>query len=256
MSGAKEIVVKPISRNDANRIVRVIHYSKGVVNNSQIHLGVFLGEKCGGVMQFGPSIDKRKMLGLVKGTKWNGFLELNRMAFADWLPRNSESRAIAFAMRWVRKKYPQIRWVVSFADACQCGDGTIYRASGFVLTGINKNKTIWKLADGTITTDISIRLRKGNIVKSKGASSMKAFKDAGAYLLSGFQLRYIFFVDPKARGDLAVPEIGFDRIAKVGAGMFRGKPRAGSDPATRQQSHAGKGGAAPTPALMLECGDD
>jgi hypothetical protein len=40
-------------------------------------------------MQFGPSLDKRKVQGLVEGTSWNGFIELNRMAFSDRLPRNS-----------------------------------------------------------------------------------------------------------------------------------------------------------------------
>jgi hypothetical protein len=139
---AKAILVKPISSSDANRIVRALHYSGKVVNNSQLHLGVFLDGKCGGAMQFGPSLDKRKLMGLVEGTGWNEFIELNRMAFADWLPRNSESRALGFAFRWMRKQYPHLKWVVSFADGAQCGDGTIYRASGFVLTQVKKNNQI------------------------------------------------------------------------------------------------------------------
>ncbi len=97
MSKAKEIIVKPISSKDAARIVKSCHYSGKVVQNSQLHFGVFLDGKCGGAMQFGPSLDKRKIQGLVRDTSWNGFIELNRMAFADWLPRNSESRAISVA---------------------------------------------------------------------------------------------------------------------------------------------------------------
>lgn len=157
MGRAKDIIVKPISAQDANRIVRAIHYSGKVVNNSQLHLGVFLDGKCGGAMQFGPSLDKRKMLGLVTGTLWNEFIELNRMAFADWLPRNSESRAIGYAFRWIRKTYPQIKWCVSFADGTQCGDGTIYRASGFALTGIKENNQIWEAPTGETFNDTSIR---------------------------------------------------------------------------------------------------
>jgi hypothetical protein len=96
-------------------------------------------------MQFGPSLDKRKIQGLVKDTGWNEFIELNRMAFSDKLPRNSESRAISIAMKMLKKYAPHIKWVISFADACQCGDGTIYRASGFVLTGIKENTQNYKL---------------------------------------------------------------------------------------------------------------
>lgn len=83
MGDAKALIVKPISASDANRIVRALHYSGKVVKNSQVHLGVFMDGKCGGAMQFGPSLDKRKIQGLVAGTLWNEFIELNRMAFAD-----------------------------------------------------------------------------------------------------------------------------------------------------------------------------
>lgn len=157
MGKAKEIVVRPIARADANRIIKALHYSGKVVNNSQLHLGVFLDGRCGGALQFGPSLDKRKIVGLVEGTLWNEFLELNRMALADWLPRNGESRAIGLSMRFIKKQYPHIKWVVSFADATQCGDGTIYRASNFVLTGIKKNDQIWEAPSGEVFNDTSIR---------------------------------------------------------------------------------------------------
>ncbi|MFR3876814.1 MAG: hypothetical protein ACLTYW_00180 [Collinsella sp.] len=52
------------------------------------------------------------------------------MAFDDVLPRNSESRCISVALRMIKKQAPQIKWVISFADGCSCGDGAIYRARG------------------------------------------------------------------------------------------------------------------------------
>lgn len=224
MGQAKNIIVKPIGSADARRIVRKFHYSGKVVNNSQIHLGVFLNDKCGGAMQFGPSMDKRKLKGLVDGTLWNEFIEPNRMAFADWLPRNSESRAIGFAMRWLRKSYPWLKWVISFADATQCGDGTIYRASGFILTGIKENNQIWTSPDGKIASRIT--LSKGQHILGDGAASMKRFANCGWVAKSGFQLRYIYFLDPSARGILTVPEVPFSEIDRLGAGMYKGKQRA------------------------------
>lgn len=243
---AKEIIVKPISSSDAARIVKACHYSGKVVQKSQLHFGVFLNGRCGGAMQFGPSLDKRKIQGLVEGTAWNNFIELNRMAFADWLPRNSESRAIAVAMRLMRKHYPNIEWVISFADATQCGDGTIYRASGFVLTGIRENQTLCRLPDGRIVSDITFQ--KGeHILKNKG----KAAVPKGTEYLPGFQLRYIYFINPEARKRLTVPIIPFDEIAIRGAAMYRGKPisrgeNIGNDVPGFQ---SGKGGATPTSPL-------
>jgi hypothetical protein len=266
---AKEIIVKPISSQDAARIVKSCHYSGKVVQNSQLHFGVFMDGKCGGAMQFGPSLDKRKMLGIVEGTKWNGFLELNRMAFADWLPRNSESRAIAVAMRLIRKAYPHIEWVVSFADGTQCGDGTIYRASGFLLTGIKENTQIWESPTGEKFSRMSLTdgrskqeqqrsrqvasrtsLTKGGNNHDTGAASMKSYAAAGWKPLPGFQLRYIYFLDASARSRLTVPILPFSEIDRRGAGMYLGKPkRAGSDTSDTPAFQAGEGGSLPTPAL-------
>ena len=142
MGRAKEIEVKVIPSKIAIPFIKQHHYSKKVVNNSCLHFGVFLDNALHGVMQFGPSMDKSKIIGLVEGTGWYNFLELNRMAFDDVLPRNSESRAISLAIKLIKRNAPQIKWIISFADGCSCGDGTIYRASNFVLTGIKKNKNL------------------------------------------------------------------------------------------------------------------
>lgn len=290
MGRAKDILVKPIAASDANRIVRRLHYSGKVVNNSQVHLGVFLENRCGGVLQFGPSLDKRKLIGLVEGTKWNEFIELNRMALADWLPRNGESRAIAVAMRLLKKSYPWLQWVVSFADGCQCGDGTIYRASGFVLTRIKPNDQIWEAPTGEVFNDTSIRpgiggereraarvfsrtsltdgrskqqqqqqrassilsrttTTKGKHILNSGASSMKAFKEAGWRPKPGFQLRYLYFLDPTARERLTVPILPFSEIDKRGAGMYRGRKRPVGETVSRPASQPEVRGSIPTAGL-------
>lgn len=241
---AKDIVLKPIDAKAANELIKRVHYSGKVVQNSQLHIGVYYHGKLEGAMQFGPSLDKRKIMGLVSGTGWNEFIELNRLAFTDALPRNSESRALAVAMRLLRKYAPQIKWVISFADATQCGDGTIYRAAGFVLTGIKKNDQIWEsprgarfsrtsLTDGRskIQQEKAVRLSRVTATKARniletGAASMKTFQEAGFRPIPGFQLRYIYFIDPSYRQRLTVPELPYSKIAEVGAGMYRGEKRA------------------------------
>ncbi len=225
MSKAKQIRVAPISSRDANRIVKKHHYSGKVVNNSQLHLGVFLNGKCGGALQFGPSMDRRKLIGLVRGTKWNEFLELNRFALADWLPRNSESRSIAYSLRWIRKTYPHIKWVISFADATLCGDGTIYRATGFVLTQIRKNKSTWKLKTGEIVSAVTYGKSVHARQNQGSAGHDTTLRKMGATRLPGYQLRYIYFLDKTYRDKLTVPEIPYEKIKELNASMYKGKTR-------------------------------
>lgn len=163
MGRCKEIIIKVIPAKVANPFVMKHHYSGKVVQNSCLHFGAFLDGKLHGVLSFGSSMDKKKVIGLVEDTGWNEFLELNRMAFDDYLPRNSESYCIGATLRMIKKQAPHIKWIISFADGTQCGDGTIYRASNFVLTGISKNKTIIEMPDGSAVAGLTLDLQLPNI---------------------------------------------------------------------------------------------
>jgi len=258
MASAKDIIVKPISSNDARRLVRKIHYSGKVVQNSVLHLGVFLDGKCEGVMQFGSSLDKSKTLQIVEGTGWNEFIELNRMAFSERLPRNSESRALGVAMRIIKKNYPHIKWVISFADGTQCGDGTIYRASGFILTGIKTSKNLCRLPDGEAIHKMTL---ESNPTSGRPELNGRSYYDitggkynfmqyveaAGGEVLKGFQLRYIYFIDKSCRDKLTVQEMPFSKIAEMGAGMYKGEKRVTKANSSDQLE---SGGAVPTNTLQ------
>jgi len=213
MGKAKKIRVAVIPAKVANEFIKRVHYSGKVVPNSQVHFGAFLEGDLHGVMSFGPSTDKSKLIGLVEGTQWNEFIELNRLAFDDYLPRNSESRAIAIAIKLFRKNAPQVKWIISYADGTQCGDGTIYRASGFILTAIKKNNGLRQDEQGNVYNQITFSAHRPN--------EMHLFRKMKK--LPGFQLRYIYFIDQDSRGKLTVQEIPFSKIAELGAGMYKGK---------------------------------
>ena len=214
MGRAKEIIVKVIPPKIANDFVKKHHYSGKVVPNSQLHFGALLDGKLHGVMSYGPSMDKSKLITLVDGTKWNEFIELNRMAFDDYLPRNAESFCIAKSIKLIKKNAPHIKWIVSFADGCSCGDGTIYRASNFVLTSIKKNTTIKVDENGNKVADMTFSAHK--------PSEMKMFRE-NFKPLDGFMLRYVYFIDKRCKEKLTVPIIPFSKIDEMGAGMYKGE---------------------------------
>jgi hypothetical protein len=226
-----------------------------VDTRSQVHIGVFYMGELEGALQFGPSIDKRKTIGLVRDTQWHEFIELSRLAFTDRLPRNSESRAIGTALRLLRQHAPQLRWLLSYADATQCGDGAIYRASGFLLTQVKRNTTMWRLPSGEVIADLVLssgfqpnagpKSIKGRLGVRAGERSSAYLARVGATRLPGFQLRYIRFLDPTWRDRLTVPVIPFAAIPAE-ARMYRGQRGGPSGPLG---DHPGEGGAAPTTPL-------
>lgn len=216
MGRAKDIIVKVIPAKIANEFVKAHHYSGKVVNNSSLHFGAFLDGKLHGVLSYGSPFDKTKVLPLVSGTAWNEMLELNRMAFDNFLPKNSESRCIAVSIKLIKQNAPHIKWILSFSDGTQCGDGTIYRASGFLLTGIKKNSSIIKLPNGEVRAKMTFT-KGSNILKQNG----KATIPEGSTYLNGFQLRYIYLIDKTCK--ITVPILPFSKIDEVGAGMYKGK---------------------------------
>ena len=236
MGRAKEIIVKVIPSKIANDFVKKYYYSGKVVSNSQIHFGCFLDNRLHGVLSFGPSLDKSKVIHLVKNTKWNEFIELNRMAFDDYLPKNSESRCISIALKLIKKNAPQIKWIISFADGMQCGDGTIYRASGFYLTGFSTG-SMWKLPEylaklnkGPVAHRMKIQDKCSEISRyilqktnGKNLTMKKYVEKFGGELMDGYMLRYIYFIDKIKEKDLTVPIIPFSKIDELNAGMYKGQ---------------------------------
>jgi hypothetical protein len=74
---------------------------------------------------------------------------------------------------------------------------------------------------------------------------MKHLVDAGATPLAGFQLRYLYFLNPAAKERMVCPVLPFSKIDEIGAAMYRGERRAkqamagnpsGSHPEQRRSS--------------------
>lgn len=221
MGRAKEIIVKVIPAKVANEFVKKHHYSGKVVPNSTLHFGCFLDGKLHGVMSYGNSMDKYKVGATVNGTGWNEFIELNRMGFDDYLPKNSESRCMAISINLLKKNAPHIKWIISYADGSQCGDGAIYRAAGYYLIGIKVNKQILEWNGKTIAKKT---LDNTNYPKINGKYYSRHLLETGAAKpLDGFQLKYIYFIDQSKKKDLTVPILPFSKIDEMGAGMYKGK---------------------------------
>jgi hypothetical protein len=132
------------------------------------------------------------------------------MAFDDYLPKYSESRCIAISIKLIKKNAPQIKWIISFSDGTQSGDGTIYRASGFYLTQIKDNSTL------------RINPKTNEVIQSMQAFHLGLSKEFCKWdKLVGFQLRYIYLIDKTCK--ITVPILPFSAIDKAGAGMYKGE---------------------------------
>jgi len=147
-----------IDRRLANALIEANHYSRRVYRGSTLHLGVWIGADMVGVLQYGFAMNPASCDSVVAGTLMHEYLELNRMWLAEAAPRNSESRALAYSIRLIRRIRPAVKWIQSFADE-RCGlFGTVYQAAGFTFHGEHKG-IFWEI-DGEFYHNTLVTRRK------------------------------------------------------------------------------------------------
>lgn len=133
--GSDDFYIKEIDRKLANDIIVKNHYSNKYFNNSFIHLGVYYNNKINGCLQYGHLMNNNSVSNIVEGTINGDALELNRMWICDDICLYPESKAISYSIKYIRRKYPNIKWIQSFADERCGGFGIVYQACSFSYYG-------------------------------------------------------------------------------------------------------------------------
>lgn len=184
--------IKEIDRNIAIKIIKENHYSKKVYNATYINLGVFIKNELLGVLQYGYAMNPASCGSVVEGTKMDQYLELNRMWLSDKAELYSESRAISASIKYIRAKYPKIKWIQSFADERCGGFGIVYQACSFGYYGEHVSD-FWEL-DGVVYHNIQMTVSE-NSKRYKGEAKHLQENKEKAVKMTLRQFRYIKFLD-------------------------------------------------------------
>ena len=72
----------------------------------------------------------------------------------------------------------------------------------------------------------------------------------GWYALPGYQLRYIYFIDPAYRQRLTVPILPYSEIERLGAGMYKGVKHASEVNGVTAGDQSAKDGSSPIQTLL------
>lgn len=170
--GNSSFSILEIDRDRANDIIKKFHYSGKITQHSYIHMGVYIDGELHGVLQAGHAMNPQSGGSLVEGATIDNFIELNRMWLSDLAPRNSESMAISYLLKYIRANHPKIKFMQSFADErCGCF-GIVYQAANFSYYGEHTN-IFWEL-DGVVYHN-SIMTNGEN--KSKNARWLRQNRD-------------------------------------------------------------------------------
>lgn len=193
--GIDDFYIKEIERKQANKIVVENHYSKKFYNATYIHLGLFVNGEIKGVLQYGYAMNPASCGSVVEGTEQKEYLELNRMWIADNVGEYPESRAVSYSLKYIRRKYPKIKWIQSFADERCGGFGIVYQACSFGYYG-EHNSNFWELDGETFHNSIKTSEKAGK----RGFNLLNDPKNIDRVTSSSLrQFRYIKFLDQREK---------------------------------------------------------
>lgn len=108
---------------------RLPHYETGYLDSTRICYGALFKNRWYACAIWGMPISP--------SLPYDTWLELRRMAIADDSPKYTASRMIKIMTLLIRKKFPQIKMLISYQDL-DVHSGTIYKASGWVIGNYHK----------------------------------------------------------------------------------------------------------------------
>lgn len=133
----KWIDLKIIHNRFADSIIKQHHYSGKPTKNRFLSMGVFKHgtRKLQGAIQLGYGIrPKMKHTWGVNVNELNS-VEFDRMWLTDELPKFSETIVLSCLQRFLKKVYPQIKYILSYADGSVGNKGIIYQAGNYKKCG-------------------------------------------------------------------------------------------------------------------------
>ncbi len=189
--GTAKFYIKELDRDIANKMIVENHYSKKFYNATYIHLGVYIDWNIVWVLQYWYAMNPASQASVVSDTLIDEYLELNRMRLSDIAPKNSESMAVSYSIKYIKRKYPKIKRIQSFADErCWCF-GIVYQACNFYFYWEHIAK-FWTLDWEVFHNSLMTR----NPKLSKSAEYIQKNKDR-ATSEELRQFRYIYFINRK-----------------------------------------------------------
>ena len=118
------------------------HYSHGIHNGPMCY-GLFDNDILIGVCAFATPCSEAVRASVFGSQYKNSVTELHRLVLIDKTLKNSESYFIARSLKLLKKDKPNIKAVVSFADATEGHIGIIYQATNALFTGSSSKATFY-----------------------------------------------------------------------------------------------------------------
>lgn len=185
----------PCKLGDVNEFVKKHHYSRTHPGGVDYAFGLNFNGVLSGACLFGHMAGNPKALCVLKeNNDPKDFRELMRLVLLDAVPKNSESRFIGWCLRWLQKNTGLLA-ILSFADPKYGHAGTVYKASNWIYTGLQKQDR-----DRIFIDDVELHPRMA--FNRYGTSSLVKLRAMGLNLRTAPREpkhRYVYVLRPELK---------------------------------------------------------
>lgn len=139
-----------LSQKEAVEYIKNNHYSKTCSPNPKPCYGLVWEGNLIGVLMFSIPVSENVRAQIFGEKRKNEVIELHRLHIQDNTPKNTESWFIGKCLRFLKRDFPYINAVISFADPAYGHDGTIYKATNFEFNGMTGRARFFRDKDGIL----------------------------------------------------------------------------------------------------------
>jgi hypothetical protein len=129
-----QLVIKEIDYSIAKTYISENHYSHTLGCSIQLSLGFYYNNELVTAIIYGDPIGINVKSFLQTEGK---SLELVRLFSKDGLPKNTESYVLSKSFKWLKEKYKDYKYLISYADANHGHCGYIYQATNWKYIGLS-----------------------------------------------------------------------------------------------------------------------
>jgi hypothetical protein len=128
--------IREIDKETALEMIQKYHYSRTLPKLNKHFIGFYVGGVLCGVVTLGwgtrPLHTIKKLFPSLES---KDYYEIGRMCMTDEMPRNSESQMLSQLIKYLKKNYPQLKVLFTWADGMLGKVGYVYQASNFTYAG-------------------------------------------------------------------------------------------------------------------------
>ena len=129
-------VIRLVDYSHVKRFIYQHHYARIIPSTVVVSYGLYIGDELYGLSAWGYGVRPKHTI-----KKWfplldvDNYFELNRLCLLDVMPRNSESRFLSLVVRRLKRDFPRLQVLLSWADGLRGKPGYVYQACSWLYGG-------------------------------------------------------------------------------------------------------------------------